>query len=401
MEKPEGTGEEQAVVKKDINDFEGLDGDALHDAMQAQALEEIQAEKEGRDPKRVLDKQDEDSESKDNDGNSENSEDQGDDDHGKDDDANEDADKDDSETDKDEDDSDAGDEEGDVNVLDKEITEHAEKEGLTYAEAKEDLEKNARIIEQYGNDPKKMAKAMREKDKEYQKLRLEKEKAEKKEPMFVRKSDSQFLAEVKTLLSNPKDEDLDDEGSLPIITGFRKKWPARSESMSDEAIIEIIAEDALKEYRTLADKKEKEIETTANKRRDDFISELPKADRRFIPEIKAILSKTDSFTLADESFNFKDIVDLIKGRSYDADIKAAEERGAKRATEKPQIAGLQSAKGGSNNGGRGKNDAALGLNEKQKKRAIEMYGSNYEDEECFKMYKDTFEDRLKEDPKFV
>jgi len=392
--------EEQVVEteekKKDLNDFEGLDGEELHEALKAQADEEILAEKEGREPRRVLDKQE--TESEDEEENPDESEEQGDDDQGKDDDANEDdANKKDSESEDDE--SEAGEEGGDD--LDKEITEHAEKEGITYAEAKEDLEKTKRIIEQYGNDAKKMAKAMREKDREYQKLRVEKEKADKKEPPFIRKSDNQFLHEVKEVLSNPNEADLDKDGNLPIISNFRQKWPARSENMSDEAIIEVIAEDALKQYQGMADKKEKEIETTANKKRDDFISSLPKEDRRFIPEIKAILSKTDAFTLADEDFSFQDVVDIIKGRSYDADIKAAEERGAKRGSEKPKIAGIQSAKGGSNNGGRNRNDASTGLSDKQKKRAVEMYGTNYEDKECYKMFKDTFADRLKENPNFV
>ena len=384
--------------KKEVNDFDGLEGDDLHDAMRSQADEEVQAEKDGRDPKRVLDKQDENLDSEDEDGNSDKSDEQDDDDAGTDDDEDDNA-NDDSDSDEDEEDSDAG-EEGDEDDLDKEISEYAEKEGLNYADAKEDLEKITRIVEQYSNDPKKMAKAMREKDREYQKLRVEKEKAEKKEPPFVRKSDEQFVSEVKSLLANPKDEDLDEEGNLPIITNFRNKWPARSESMSDEAIIENIADDALGQYKTMAATKEAEINTTASTRRDEFISALPKEDRRFIPEIKAILSKTDTFTLADEDFNFKDIVDLIKGRAYDADIKAAEDRGSKRGSEKPRINGLRGTKGGSNNGGR-KGEASVSLNEKQKKRAVEMFGTNQEDDVCYEMYIDTWGDRIKKEPNFV
>lgn len=400
----------EETQKKDINDFEGLDGDELHDAMMAQAEEEIQAEKEGRDPIRVLDKQNESSESKDGEGKSKDDDEQGDDDQGKDDDANEDedADKDeDSEDDDSDDDSENEDEEGDEEDLDKEISEHAEKEGMNYADAKEDLEKTKRIIEQYGNDPKKMAKAMREKDREYQKLRVEKEKAEKKEPMFVKKSDSQFLSEAKQLLSNPTDTDVDEDGVHIAVSNYRKKWPARTESLTDEAVIELVAEEALQGYKVISEKKEKEIETTADKRRDEFISSLSKEDRRFIPEIKAVLSKTDKVMLAEEDFNFKDIVDVIKGRSYDADVKAAFERGKKAGIEKPKIAGVQSAKGGSNNG-RPKEGASVGLNERQKKRAVEMYGnsdfartSKNLEQACYEMYIDTFKDRIKDDPKFV
>ena len=385
------------VEKKDVNDYEGLEGDDLHDAMNAQAEEEIQAEKDGRDPKRVLDKQDESSDSEDEEGNSQESDEQGDDEQGKDDDANEDED-----ANKDDDSEDEESEEEEEGDLDAEITKYAEKEGMNYADAKEDLEKTKRIVDQYGNDTQKMAKAMREKDREYQKLRVEKEKAEKKEPMFVKKSDEQFLSEARELLSNPPDDQMDKEsGCHKFVAGYRIKYPARGERMSDDEIIEIISDDALKSYGLNMDKKEKEVLTTADTKSDEFISALPKEDRRFIPEIKAILSKSDKFSLAEEDFNFKDVVDLIKGRAYDADIKAAEERGSKRGSEKPKIAGVQSANGGSNNGGRAKSGNSIALNEKQKKRALEMYGTNHEDNVCFEMYIDTWKDRIKDDPKFV
>lgn len=280
----------------------------------------------------------------------------------------------------------SGEEEKAPEDRDKRITEHAEKHRLTYVEAKEDLEKTEEIIKQYKNDPAEMARAMRNKDREYQKLRAEAEKAAKKpEPPFRRMTDDQFRDFAKKKVAEMPD----------YVGKYREKFPAKSENMSDEAIVEEIVERELMIYGEKATQKEVEIKDTAAKKRNDLIAGLPEADRRFIPEIKALLAETDDVSVIAEGFDIQDALYWAKGKAYDADIKAAEDRAIKRMKESPEIIGTKGGGGSKPQGAK-----TSGLTESQKSRAIEMFGTDSSDEKCFEMFKDAYKEELKKNPKF-
>lgn len=271
--------------------------------------------------------------------------------------------------------------------FDKRITEHATKHGMTYVEAKEDIEKTEEIIKQYKNDPAEMARAMRNKDREYQKLRTEsdKEKA-KRDPVFKRMSDDAFREYAREEIRKKAD----------FVDAYREKYPAKSESMTDEAIIEEIAEQELFIYRRKADEKEGELKSTAARKRDDLIKGLAPENRQFIPEIKALLLETDDGAILNPDFDLSDSINWAKGKKYDADVKAAYERGLKQGKEKPEIIG---AKG---SGGSSVKPAGQGsdLNKAQKDRAREMFGSDYPEEKCFEMFKDAYKEELKKNRNF-
>ncbi len=281
----------------------------------------------------------------------------------------------------------SADDKGKEQDLDKKITEYAEKHKLTYAEAKEDVEKTEEIIKQYKNDPAEMARAMRNKDREYHKLRTEAEKAVKKpEPVFVRMNEDQFRDYAQKVVAENPD----------YIEKYRAKYPARSESMSDEAIIEEIADREYPIYLEKANHKEMEIKGTAQKLRDDAIAKVPEADRRFIPSIKAELSKMDDNFVMSETFNIKYLINQAKGEAYDADIKAAEERALKRFKESPEIAGTK----GGGSGRPQSSTKSSNLNSSQKETAKAMFGSDYEDEKCYEMFKDMYKDEIKKNSNF-
>jgi hypothetical protein len=276
--------------------------------------------------------------------------------------------------------------------LDKKITEYAEKHKITYAEAKEDIEKTEEILKQYKNDPAEMARAMRNKDREYHKLRAEQEKAAaKKEPLFRRMTDEQFISWAKTELQKKPE----------FVEKFREKFPAKSETMSDEAIIEEIVDRELMNYHDVATQKENEIKSTATKRRDELVVAIPEADRRFIPEVKSLLQNISDADLLNSEDIVKDALLMAKGKSYDADIKAAEERGFKRAKEGAQIVGVKPSASGATPV---KGKSGVSLNAKQKARAEQMFGNMAGvegPEDCYKAYRETYEDELKKDPNFV
>jgi len=274
-------------------------------------------------------------------------------------------------------------EEGD---LDKKITAYAEKHKLTYAEAKEDIEKTEEIIKQYKNDPVEMARAMRNKDREYSKLRSEAEKAKKaKEPVFQRMTDDQFREWARKKVSEMPE----------YVEKYREKFPARSETMSDEAIVEEVVERELIIYGEKAGQKEREVKETAAAKRTEIIQSIAEADRRFIPEIKALLQETDDATVLSDGFNIQDALYWAKGKAYDADIKAAEERALKRLKEQPEIVGAKGAGNSRPFGGKG-----VSLNKRQQDMAKAMFGSDYEDGKCFEMFKDMYKNELKKNPNF-
>jgi hypothetical protein len=277
---------------------------------------------------------------------------------------------------------------------DKKIADHAEKEGMTYAEAKEDLDKNAEIIKLYKNDPVEMAKALRNKDREYHKLKAEAEKAAaKKEPVFQRMSDRDYINFARTTIPEKHPE---------LIQKYREDFPAKSDRMSDEEVIEEVAQFSLAHYKSQADKKEAEAKTEANKKRDSLIASIPSADRRFLPDVKAMLLETSDATILNGGGEalMKDTLYWAKGKNFDAEIKAAEERGFKRAKEGAVIIGTKPISEGSKPQG-GKPAVGADLTKDQKNRAVEMYGNSYEPDVCYKLFKETFEEELKNNHKFV
>jgi hypothetical protein len=93
---------------------------------------------------------------------------------------------------------------------------------------------------------------------------------------------------------------------------------------------------------------------------------------------------------------------LAKGKSYDSDIKAAEERGFKRAQEQAKIIGAKDGSGGQKPTPT-KSDFSSRLNAKQKEAALMMWsaGDGYAEEESFKSYYETFKDNIEKDKNFV
>lgn len=277
--------------------------------------------------------------------------------------------------------------------LDARITKLAEKNEITYAEAKDDIEKTDKMIEQFKNDPREMAKALRSKDREYDKLKNELSKKEEvKEPVFRKMSEVQFVKAAKDKMN----EDPDKYADL-----YRNKYPAKSERMSDEEIIEEIADREWMGYQDFAVKQEKELITKARTVRDDFITGIAEADRKFIPDVKAILSQLQDVDILQKDWNPDYIMMLAKGRAYDDDLKEARAGGLNAGKEDTKILGM--IKTGSGKQKPVQKAKSTSLNQNQKEQAESMYTSDdgYEPEKAWKMFKETFEDEIKKNPSFL
>lgn len=273
------------------------------------------------------------------------------------------------------------------------IEDYAVKNNLTYGEAKDELASVKALTEKYKNDPVELAKALRSTQSAYDKTKAQ--LGEKpKEKLFQRLSDEQFIAQARTHLSTAKDKDAQ-------IEAYRERFPNKTENMTDEAIIEEMAEKALVGYKSFADNKESELKQKAVEKRDALLNSIPEADKKFIPDVKAVLLKTRDFSILDPDFDVKDIVNWAKGQRYEADIKDAYARGLKAGKEGAVIVGAKDVSGKSTVK-TGQAQTTWAGTEDQKKRAVEMFPTEDtgSEEKSYQLFRETYEEELKKNPKF-
>ena len=256
-------------------------------------------------------------------------------------------------------------------VDEKVVQEWAIKHGMTLAEATEDLAKTKSVVQKY-KSPEEMARALRQMQSQYDKIKNEAGKTE----------DDQFK-----ISSNPRIEVFEyvRQNQSDIVEKYRQNYPAKTRDMEDDAILEEVADKLLTGYEKFNQGQIKKLNDVATKRRDELLSSLEERDRRFLPDVKAVLDKTNDRVLVSKNFSLNDIVWWAKGQQYDKEIKAAEERGAKNEREKAKILGVvpssrtestaPAVKGGTR------------LSEYEKRLAREMFSTTtFTDEEKYEAY---------------
>lgn len=275
----------------------------------------------------------------------------------------------------------------------QEIQDHAIKHSLTYAQAKEDLEKTEAVIKNY-KTPQEIARALRSTQSELD--RIKNEAAKKDAPqVFARMNDDQFLAADRERLEENKEK---------IVAEARRKRPAQTETMTDEAILEEVAYKRLDAYKTWADRQEGELRTKASEVRDQLIATIPAEDKQFIPDIKSILSKTSDRHVLSPDFDIKDLLYHARGQRYYEYGSEQYQLGLKKGREQPKIIGqIGGTTGGGGQKPKAKTTSSAGLSEGQKARAEEMFPAErgYTAEEAYSEFRDTYKDELKKNPKFI
>ena len=269
------------------------------------------------------------------------------------------------------------------------IRDHALKHNLTIDEAKEDITKTKAIVEKYKNDPVELARALRHTQSGYDQL-----KSKEGKPQIIIQKDPG--AEIREFAEKNKEK---------IIENFRKKFPAKSEMMSDEVILEESVAIAEKDYEAWQRTEGDKVAKLAGEKREQLLTSLSEGDKRFLPDVKALLSRTPDHQIAHESFDIKDFVYHARGAYYTPDrVKALEDAAFKRGKEDPKILGVKS--GTTGGPAPKKSDSAGGGwagTEDQKNRALEMFSAEdgYTEEQAFKAFQDTFKEELKKDKKFI
>jgi predicted transcriptional regulator len=272
-------------------------------------------------------------------------------------------------------------------LTDEVVSAYAIKHSITPEEAKEEIMADRAVLKNY-KTPEEMARAVRYTRSELDKLKSTAEK--KATPVFVPLSDEQFAKECKAHIAKDQEK---------VIDNYRQKYPAKSELMTDEAIIEDLVERGLGEYKIWAEKKSSEVIQTARSKKEQLLAGIADDDRKYVPAVKAVLDATDPRQILDEGFDIEDLLRHARGekKSYLAAIKAAEERGAQREREGKEILGMKT-------GGDGKTTVksknVAGLNAKQVDFAQSKF-PNESPEVAHKYFKEIYEEDLKENPNFV
>ena len=266
-------------------------------------------------------------------------------------------------------------------IEEEEYRNFALKEGLTLADAKEELGKIKNIVEKYKNDPKELAKALRHTQSGYDKLRVEKDSLKEEVEVIKSRPVAPVSAdvEVRSFVEQNRDK---------IIENYRKSYPAKTREMEDDVILEEVFDKTLTGYTNWKQAQQGEFKKQASQRREELLNSLSSEDKRFLPDIKVVIDKTSDTHLLSKSFHIEDIVYWAKGQTYDKEVKLAEERGYKRGLEQPRIiAELPKKENKSTTVKSADNKQQTALTNYQKERALEMYeGTTLTEDEKFSEY---------------
>lgn len=262
----------------------------------------------------------------------------------------------------------------------KAIQDLALKDSLTLDEAEAQIAKDEAIINKYKGNPIELAKALRNVQSYADKTKSELEatrKAATNPPAPVLNNVRDY---VENQLAPIKDE---------VIKSFRKEYPELTDGHEDTFVYGLIKKDAIDRTMKVLEESKSKLESAAKEKRANLILSLSDQDKTYLPDIKAIIDRTNDRQLMDKSFDVNEIIYWAKGKQFDKAVKEAEERGFKRGTEQAKIIGEKTPK--SNTPVSGKGTSKITLSDEQKQRAQDMFdipGMN--DQEKFDAYVETY-----------
>lgn len=259
------------------------------------------------------------------------------------------------------------------------IAEYAKNSGMSIDDAKEEVSKLKAITAKYGNDPVKLAKAYREVQSGYDKLKVQ--------------ASSNINPAVAQIATNPRSYVMGEvkKNAPKLIEEFRAQNPARSRDMDDEQVTEEIVERGTFAIKNQIKDYEIQLKKEAFNKRDEFIKGVSDKDRRFLPKIKEVLEMLPDYQVIGKDFKFEDLVDWARGKSVDALIKEAEDRVHKQYESKDRkIVGEISKPSQTTKVKQSQEQSkGAGMSKWQKDQALQMFSSSpMSDDEKFEAYLD-------------
>lgn len=270
------------------------------------------------------------------------------------------------------------------------IQSFAEKRGIPFVQAKEEMEASQALLAKYKNDPIEVARALRNTQSEYDKLKGQKEAA----PTATRLlTDAELKAEIDVYA---------DKNAENIIAKHKQDHPKRTELMSDEAILEWAKDDATKNYKNNAGEIIQQTKKEASDKRQALLTTIPKKDAKFMHDVKLVLDATPDNVIMNPKYAVEGMLFYTKGQRYDVDVDAAYQRGLKMGKEDPKILG-QVGGGQGKTGGQAPSHQGKGtvvLNEDQKQRAYDQFPDSTP-EKAIEGFIDVYKEDLKKNKNFL
>jgi len=241
----------------------------------------------------------------------------------------------------------------------------AKEEGITAKEVKENEDKDKSLAERHGNDPVKIARAMRKGQSEYGKIK----KGYDELVDYKAQSEAQ-----RTKFNEKAFNDRMEKHREDVIEKYRKTFPDDSEDVSDDAIFERGKNLIKKGIEKKEEASAKEVETKAKEKRAELIKTLPEEFKDHLSEVKEILAECDDLQVLDKGFDVVYLANYTRGKKYTPDyVKSLEDAAYKRGAEQAKIL----PKGGKPpkpTGDKAKDKVPANMTSEQKERAEDIYG---------------------------
>lgn len=257
------------------------------------------------------------------------------------------------------------------------IAEYAKSNGLNAEEAKDEIAKLRAISKKYNDDPVKLAKAYREVQSGYDKLKVT--------------ASSNISPAVAAIAANPRSYVIGEvkKNADKLIIEFREQNPARSRDMDDEQVMEEVVERGTYAIQNQIRNYEIQLKKDASNKREEFIKGVSEADRRYLPEIKPVLDQLPDYQIIGPNFRFEDLVSWAKGKSVDRLIKETEERVRKEYENKDRkiVGQITKPAQATKVKQTPEQSKSNGMSKWQKDQALQMFASTaMSEEEMFEAY---------------
>ena len=260
-------------------------------------------------------------------------------------------------------------------AFDKEVKDFATEHKVPEEDARKELEHIGKVGEKYGHDPKKLAKANLQLQRELVKIQ-EKAKVDAR-PAPVRAEQIPLDTMVK-LIEDGKltsgDKALSKEH---IIKSFRDQYPDITEDLEDTKVIQMAAKELRDQFIAQDKLTLEQIEKVAKARREELIAALDEDDKSFKDIIQPMLEKTPDSTVLEKEYDLDALLRFARGDKevIKSKIDAAYQRGLKQGKEEAVILGNKPPIGGGAPSSK-KDTGSVKISKltsDQKKRANEMF----------------------------
>lgn len=274
-------------------------------------------------------------------------------------------------------------------ALETEVKAFAVENKVSEEDARKELEHIQKVGEKYENSPKKLSKAFLAQQRENVKLQERLKDISKPKPISAEQIPLPKMVELIEgghITSNGKAFTKDQ-----VLQGYREQYPDITEGMEDEKVLQLAAKELRDKFIENAKTDQSKLADIASKKRTQLLDALSPEDKAFIADIQPILEKTPDEMVLQEDYTINEYILYAKGKTFDAKVKEAYDKGLKKGKEEAKIIGQKSPVGDGKPPVKKDNTETkiAGLTQEDKNRALSMYdGAPMTEKEKFLAYID-------------